>query len=138
MKILKTKSQYYSEIRRLAKSKPSFFYVASFNFSVDDSIKDIFSSLPKKCDTKLIVGVTESISSKAISFLRSFSDNYNINLKLFKNCHLKIVISDNGAIIGGRNLTNSDWEDLSVLMINKKSISEFRVNFNKTFSKRGI
>lgn len=135
MKLLKTTASYYNEILKLSKSKPTFFYIATFNMNVDDKVKSIFKNLPIKCDVKLLIGVGDA-SDRQVAFYKStFS---NVQLKLLRNSHLKIVITNNEVIIGGRNITNSDWVDLSVTFTSKNTISQIKSEFLSNFKKKGI
>ena len=135
MKILDTNKKFYSELKTLSKSNPTCFYVASFNLNVDDEILGIFKNLPKSCDKKLIVG-TSNFSPKLISFLKWKLDFMNI--KIYKDCHLKMVITDKGCIIGGRNITQSNWDDVSLLLINKNTYRELKTKFNNFYKKRSL
>lgn len=134
MKLLKTKKEFYNEILKLASENPTFFYMASYNLNVDDNIKKIFKKLPAKCDVKIIIGLNENASIKQREFLKNYFSEYEI--KLLQACHLKLIVTNKGVILGGRNLTDSDWKDLSVLFISKNTISEIKKEFLKHFKQK--
>ncbi len=136
MKLLKTKQSFYSEILKLSKEKPSFFYIASYNMSIDDKMEKVFHNLPVNCDVKIIIGLNEDVGNKQIAFFKRWFSEYN--LKLFKNCHLKLVITNKSVIIGGRNITNSEWMDLSCAFIGKEIIAQIKKEFLSHFKKRGL
>lgn len=133
MKLLKTNKEYINELLECAKSNPRYFYFSSYNLSLDRYFETILNSLPKACDVKIIIGVNKTISKKQISFYKSRLGKYN--LKLVKDHHLKILITNKSVILGGRNYTNSGWDDLSV-KIPKKSTDGLISYFNTIYNKR--
>lgn len=133
MKLLKTKKAFYDEIIKMSKEKPSFFYMASYNLYNDDNLRAVFKNVAKVPDVKIIVGVSEKSSIKALEYTLD-----DFNYKLFRDCHLKLIVTNKGAIVGGRNLTGSDWIDLSIKLVGKPAILEIKNEFLKHFSKRGI
>lgn len=136
MKLLKTKKAFYDEILRMSKEKPSFFYMATYNLSVENKMKLILSHLPDKSDVRVIIGVNEGCSVKQKDFFKSYFKKYKV--KLFNECHLKIIVSNKGVIVGGRNLTDSGWKDLSIKLISRDAIASIKAEFLKHFSKKGL
>lgn len=136
MKVLETNEQFYSEIRKLSSKNPKFFYVSSFNLNYDRTLSSILEQLPTRCDKKMIIGVTSTTSEKQISFLkRALSD---MRPKLLIDCHLKLIVSNKGCIVGGRNLTQSEWDDLSILLIDKITIEKLKDQFLKVYKRKSI
>jgi phosphatidylserine/phosphatidylglycerophosphate/cardiolipin synthase-like enzyme len=59
----------------------------------------------------------------------------NYNYKLIDNIHLKLLIIDNIAIIGSRNLTGSQYEDLSIGVEDPKMINALKEHFEYLWDK---
>lgn len=107
MKILKTNEEYESELLKIISEKPKILYIASYGIKISDFTKELISK-KKKTDLRILVGYT-NMSNKQQAFIKK----QLINVKFKKNCHLKLIVSDRCCIIGGRNLTDSGYNDLS-------------------------
>jgi len=137
MILISNKQQYYNEINNMSKKKSNYFYIATYNLNIDNNVMQILNNLKKNCkDIKIVIGLSNP-SNKQISFLKYKLKDFQI--KIFNNSHLKMIVSDTSAIIGGRNLTNSDWKDTGVKFQNKSSIVKLKSEFLKNFnSKNGL
>ena len=81
----------------------------------------------------MLIGVDLDSSKKQIAFYRSFFKGYEY--KIIKKCHMKLVVTDKVAIIGGRNLTNSEWLDFSYEFTSQDVIQKIEKEFLKEFKK---
>ena len=134
MKILESNQEFITAIRKLASGRPKCFYLASYKLRVDKQFEAILKSLPKNCDVRIFVGVDQGITKKQLSFYKSFFADFNI--KVVKNSHVKLVLTDTATIIGGRNYTGSDWDDFSFIFYSKEVITKTKASFLKLFNKR--
>lgn len=134
MKILDTNQQFEQAILKMASDKPSFFYLATFNIRISKFTTQLFNLIPKECKTELIIGLSDRTSKKQINFLYEYFKQYkHIKVKFVANFHTKLVITNKLAILGGRNLTSSDWYDLSFVTESRPEISKIRKKFEKMF-----
>jgi len=135
MILISNKKDYYNHINRESKKNNSFFYIATYGFKLEKDIEEILNNLKKtKCkDVKILIGLSNP-SIKQINFLKNKLSNYNV--KLFNNSHLKMIVNDTSGIIGGRNLTQSDWKDTGVKFLNKQSILKLKSEFLKNYNSR--
>lgn len=119
----------------MSNTKTKSFYIASFGLNLDKDICNILSNLNKnKCkDVKILIGLSNP-SIKQISFIKNKLKEFNV--KIFSNSHLKMIVSDNSAIIGGRNLTQSDWKDTGVKFQNKNSIKQLKEEFLRNYNSK--
>jgi hypothetical protein len=138
MILISNKKDYYNHINRESKKNNSFFYIATYGFKLEDDIKEILNNLKKsKCkDIKILIGLNNP-SKKQTLFLKTYLKEFNV--KLFNNSHLKMIVNDSSSIIGGRNLTQSDWKDTGVKFVNKQNILKLKSEFLKNYnSKSGL
>lgn len=133
MRILKSNTEFLSAFAKAVKNKPSFVYIASYKIRVDQKFKSIMSDIPSKADTRILIGLDLTATKKQISFYKSFFKDSNF--KVVKKSHMKLILTDKVAIIGGRNLTNSDWLDFSFEFTSKEVINKIAKEFLKEFKK---
>jgi len=133
MILISNKKDYYNHINRESKKNNSFFYIATYGFKLDGDIENILNNLKNCKDVKILIGLSNP-SLKQVSFLKSRLKNFNV--KIFNNSHLKMIINDTSSMIGGRNLTQSDWKDTGVKFFNKSSISQLKEEFLKNYNSR--
>jgi hypothetical protein len=132
MKILKNKKEFENHVLTLAKQGPHFFYFCTFGFKLGDFTKEVINSLPKGCVVKGIIGVNDKISKAQLCFFKS----YFTNVKVVKNFHVKMILTNNGGVIGGRNLTDSNWEDISVPITRHAGIKNLKKHFENLYKSK--
>lgn len=76
--------------------------------------------------------VCEEKASTRHEFLTSYLSNFS-SARLVENVHMKMVISDQRAIVGGINLTGSEWEDAAFVVTTE--LSELRERFDEVYTK---
>jgi phosphatidylserine/phosphatidylglycerophosphate/cardiolipin synthase-like enzyme len=133
MNIIKSNNELLSAFTRAVKNKPSFVYIASYKIRVDKKFKSILAAIPQKADVKVLIGLDLTATKKQVGFYKSFFKDYDY--KVVKKCHMKLIITDKVAIIGGRNLTNSDWLDFSFEFTSRDVINKIAKEFLKEFNK---
>jgi hypothetical protein len=134
MTILNTYSKFKRSIFSILKSKPKYFYLSTFNISIDEDVRDMLKQMKGVKDVKILIGVNDP-SPKQISFLKNTFRDLKIPMKLVTNHHMKIILSDSKAIIGGRNLTGSEWTDLSFETTYKNHIAKLKEEFEIIYKK---
>lgn len=138
MKVISNNYNYYKELKTLSKNRLEYFYIATFNIKLDKDIYEILNNLTKnKCkDVKILIGLNNP-SLAQINFLKKELSKFkNVEYRLFINSHLKMLVTNKKSIIGGRNLTKSEWKDVGVEFINKVNINKLKVEFLKNFNSR--
>lgn len=133
MKLLKGTTQFENAILSLAKRNPTYFYVSTFNIKIDNFITMVANILPKNCDKKFLIGVNESMSKSKVAFLKTTLLKYGLSHKITTKHHVKMVVTDNRAIIGSSNLTRSGWEELNVLINNKNEVNQLKRHFRHLY-----
>jgi hypothetical protein len=132
MKILRTDKEYRDSIMKILRSKPKYFYLSTFNISVNDEVKEMLELMKGIKDVKVIIGLSNP-SLQLRGFLHFIFGKYGIPVRLVKDFHMKSVVSDKKAIIGGRNLTKSDWADLSFEISAKSNITPLKQEFERIY-----
>jgi hypothetical protein len=134
MKILRTDEAFRESIFRILRAKPKYFYLSSFNISINSEILDMLRLMRDIKDVKVIIGLVNP-TPKQLAFLRNtFKDN-RIPLKLVTDFHMKSVVSDKKIIVGGRNLTRSGWLDLNFEISSQDNIVKMKREFDNIFKK---
>ena len=134
MKILSTDKEFKESIVKILKSKPKYFYISSFNISVDDEMLEIFELMKKVKDVRVVVGL-QNPTPKQLGYLRYIFNKHKIPSKLVTGFHLKSVVSDKKIIVGGRNLTKSGWIDLSFEIVAQESVVKMTKEFDDIYKK---
>ena len=125
MKILDSNESFMKQMDIMSRSKPTYFYMASYKIRVSKQLNAILANLPAKCDKRIVVGYDE-ITPKSRAFLTEYFTKYGFKIQLLHGTHTKLVVSDKHAIIGGRNITESEWIDLSFLTVVPKEIKKIK------------
>jgi hypothetical protein len=138
--ILKTNAEYVRAIKRLAAKKPKFFYMATFNISVDDTFTEILNTLPENCETRILIGVHSKAVNKGLpDFLKRYFKDKKVSYKLAGECHTKLLVTSDGGIIGGRNYTGSEWDDVCMKFKSAYTIRKMKQYFQELYkSKKSI
>jgi hypothetical protein len=122
--MITTDRAYIAQIEKMIRDKPSFLYISTFNWKVD---KKLLNKMKGIKDVRIIVGIPDNTTKAKLAFFKELSREYkNIRIVLKNGYHTKFVVSSNSAIIGGRNLTGSLWDDLSFIVKNKKTLRELK------------
>jgi phosphatidylserine/phosphatidylglycerophosphate/cardiolipin synthase-like enzyme len=121
MKILRTDEAFRQSIVKILRSKPKYFYLSTFNISINDEVKEMLELMKDIKNVKILIGLSNP-SDQLCGFLHAIFGKYGIKIRLVKDFHMKSIVSDKKAIIGGRNLTKSGWTDLSFELISKPNI----------------
>lgn len=129
MKLLKGTTQFEHAILSLAKRNPTFFYISTFNIKIDNFLSMLLKALPKNCDKKIVIGVNENISKGKLIFLKEFLIKNGVQYKITTKYHVKMVVTNNKAVIGSSNLTRSDWQELNILTTNKTESAQLKRHF---------
>lgn len=131
MDLITTRDEFESTVMCIKhNSKPSFIYISTFNIKVGKFMDSILST---KCPIKIIIGHAD-MSKKQRIFLDKWFSNYpNVKVRYRKNYHTKFILTDKAVIVGGRNLTESGWDDISLLMRRKETLDKFKKYFDIKF-----
>jgi len=135
MKLITDKTQFEKEILVLASLKPKFFYICTFRLVANRFFYEVIKSLPPNCKIKVIIGVKDS-SNAFLRFMEKMATKYQMDVKIVHNFHTKMIITNNGGLIGGRNLTSSDWDDLSIKVTKKESVNALKRHFEKLYKEK--
>ena len=134
---------FYSDsmMRNYVNSLPfsEVFYVASYGF------KDGLYNIPPHA--KLLIAepyfpdckpdCEDCAKHRASNKEKLISALTGKNFKLVQKHHLKLIITDNVAIIGSRNLTGSEFEDLSIGVEDSNMIQALKEHFEYLWDKCG-
>jgi len=134
MKILRTDEEYRESIMKILRSKPKYFYLSTFNIFINNEVLEMFELMKKVKDVRVIVGLVDP-SPKQLLFLKNTFVKHKIPVKLVTNFHMKTVTSDKKTIVGGRNLTKSNWVDLSFEIVAQESVVKMKDEFDKIYKK---
>jgi len=132
MKILRTDEEFRDSIFRILRSKPSYFYLSTFNISINSEVLEMLKLMKGIKNTKVIIGLANPSTKQLVYLRNTFRDN-KIPVKLVTDFHMKSVVSNDRAIIGGRNLTKSGWIDLSFEVLSQKEISKMKREFDSIY-----
>lgn len=132
MNIIKSKKEFEDELLKIAKSKPTFFYFCTFGFKLSNFTKDLFNTLPYKCSVKGIIGINDKVSKSQIGFFKS----YFKNCRIVHSFHVKMIVTDKVALIGGRNLTDSDWDDITIRITKEKGLYNLKKHFESLYKSK--
>jgi hypothetical protein len=131
MRILETSNDFRTAIYNILQAKPRYLYLASYGLNLNSEfIKKLFKNAPK--NTRLIIGTRDQLSPLSMWMKKHF-DHQEIPTRFVEEFHGKIVVSDKGVIIGGRNLTDSEWEDYSFFSNSKKTIGLCKKAFENSW-----
>jgi len=134
MKVLQTKKQFEAAVFKILSSKPKFLYIATYGINLNSEFcEKIFKNCPK--NTRVIIGVRGNSSEKQRNYYRWWFRSCGIDVELVEEFHAKMIVSDKYCIVGGRNLTDSDWIDVSFLLTTKASIKACKSSFEKILKK---
>lgn len=134
MKILETKKDFESAVYDILRQKPAYLYIATYGINLStEFIKKLFKNVPK--NTTLVVGLRPNDNDWTSSYIGSWFHGTWVTVRTYKDCHTKMIVSDKGCIVGGRNLTDSEWEDRSFLLTSKSSIKACKSTFEKMLKK---
>lgn len=133
MRLITTNNQFVRALKKAASNKPAFFYLASYKLRVDKHFDEILRLLPKRCDVKILIGVDEETKRDQLAFFKRYFKGRNV--KVVIGSHLKLLVTDNMAIAGSRNYTQSEWEELSVEYSERRILRSTAIYFNKIFKR---
>jgi len=134
MKILKTDEEYRESILKILKSKPKYFYLSTFNISINQEVLEMLKLMKGIKDVRVIVGVANP-TPKQLKYLRGVFNDHKVPLKLVTDFHMKSVVSDKKIIVGGRNLTKSGWTDLSFEIVSQPNVIKMTKEFDNIYRK---
>ena len=77
----------------------------------------------------------ECAEREALNHERLISSLKDKDYKLISDFHAKLVIWDTGAIIGSRNLTGSEFADVSILVDDVETITDLKEYFELLWNK---
>lgn len=134
MKILETSTDYQKAVYKILSSKPKYVYIATYGINFNSEfVKKVLKNLPK--DNKLLLGLRDTTTTAQLGFYTRYFGGLGINVRMRPEFHAKLIVSDKGCIVGGRNLTDSDWTDASFVLTTKDSIKACKSMFEKIFKK---
>ena len=134
MKVLETNKDFELAMYEILAEKPKFLYIATYGINLSNEFaKKFFKNVPK--NTTLIVGIRPNDSPWISDYIGKWFHGTNITVHVYYEFHTKMVVSDKYAIVGGRNLTNSGWEDRSFLLTSKSSVKQCKSSFEKFLKK---
>jgi len=137
-KLLLSWPEYIDEIKKIGSAKNrKFLYISSYGLGKQDTLKQEITELNPD---KLLIGLSfheckigcSSCKTSGIlreRHIRDFERESNLNLKIVKDLHLKAVITAKGAIIGGINMTESNWTDSALVTDDTKIIKKLKQHF---------
>jgi hypothetical protein len=146
MKLIKSFEQWCDEALNLLKGS-EYCLISSFNLNyqeaLNDKVYDILKIASKK-PHRILIGISTSqctpncqhciinntIKYQNVDRLRSITNKYRIVQEL----HMKSFITSNGVIIGGMNITKSDWTDRCVVFNDKNMITEMANDFKIVYN----
>lgn len=133
MKLLKNTKEFERTVLSLAKRKPEFFYLSTFNIRIDEFLINVLKALPKNCDKRIIIGVNEDITFSKVTALKKFLRGHDIAFKITTKYHIKMLVTNGKAIVGSSNLTRSEWLELNVLIQNPNEINQLKRHYRHLY-----
>lgn len=139
-RIINDYNNYLDTIEELSKDK--HLYISTYGLAIDNQIERI---LKKAFDFKLIVGIYDrycfpdckhcklNIANNKLNILSYQKEFGNKRIIGIDNLHKKIVITNNTIIIGGFNLTASQFTDNALLIRSKDLYIQSLTLFEKQF-----
>lgn len=134
MKILKNGKEFAKEIKRLIQAGPDYIYISSFGLKVDTLMEFMLAKAPRKCKIKILIGVTPRTKKRQIEFYKSYFKDFEVRV-VHKN-HMKLFLTNSGGIVGGRNLTGGDWDDLDITIDNTGHIKQLKSYFESVYNRK--
>lgn len=121
MPIITTFPGYLKQCKKLLKGNKKEVRISTYNIYTLETPTQLFLAKVFKRPHKILVGVSSSnIRSKRTLQSLSFLKKYGFNFKIREDLHLKYVSCNGKAIIGGINLTSSNFKDAAVIIKDDK------------------
>lgn len=137
MRTIDTTRQWHKCYREIVDRGPSFLYVSTFGLGWTEPVKQALCVADR-----VIVGFSASLckpgcdSCKASnrkryeSIIDTLDDAGCENFLVTGDLHMKAVVSDKGCIVGGMNLTESSWDDVSFMVEPPALLHPLKDRFN--------
>lgn len=144
MKVLKNYEEFISEAIRILQKERGDVRVSSFNLSVRNEDTKQFLDLTLAARSSIMIGTLyrtcteacpacEAANQKRSNSLAVLAKNYNI--RITDNLHLKYISRGNKAIVGGINLTGSNFDDMALLITDPAAIQSMNDYFDSVYRK---
>ncbi|WGS64303.1 phospholipase D-like domain-containing protein [Marinitoga aeolica] len=111
----------YNEVDKFIKSSKKFLYIFSFSFTDGRILYDLEKLSSRNVEIKIIADKWNITNYSNIKYLKGIE--YKI-IKKYRNMHLKVLINENGVLLGSYNLTYRAREknDEYIMIIYKNTI----------------
>lgn len=122
----------YNEIDNFINSSKKFLYIFSFSFTDGRILYDLEKLSSRNIEIKIIADKWNITNYSNLKYLKGI--DYKI-INKYRNMHLKVLINENGILLGSYNLTYRAREknDEYLITIYNNQIKDFFVNITKKF-----